>query len=98
MVNIDNEEYFEQLQDIFRSEECSTNNKRQSLLFHIVDDPYEKHDLSETLPEIVKKLESALDKYEKGMIPPDVTDLVPTGNPVHFGNAWSTGWCSSRPH
>lgn len=98
VVDIDNEEYFEQLQDIFKNEHCSTNEKQQHLLFNLEDDPFEKYDLSKKYPEIVKKLKIALDEYEHGMIPPDVTDLVPEGNPANFNKAWSTGWCSSRPN
>eukprot|EP00092_Neocalanus_flemingeri_P019261 GFUD01020865.1.p1 GENE.GFUD01020865.1~~GFUD01020865.1.p1 ORF type:complete len:508 (-),score=119.82 GFUD01020865.1:126-1649(-) len=98
VVDIDNEEYFDQLQDIFINEQCTANGKNAKLLFNLSKDPLEKQDLSKKFPKIVKKLEEVLDEYAEGMIPPDDTGLVLEGNPSNFDNLWSAGWCTSRPN
>ena len=97
VVNIESEEYSEQLQHIFTNNQCSSHPKKQKLLFNIEDDPYEKTDISAQYPKVVARLEAALAKHRAGMIPPDVTTLRQRGNPVHWGDTWSSGWCSSRP-
>jgi len=97
VANIENEEYFDHLQDIFKSSHCLGKSKGTKLLFHLFDDPFEKHDVSGKFPEIVKMLESKLDEYAVRMIPPDETDLVAEGNPANFENIWSAGWCVARP-
>ena len=94
VVDINTEEYSDQLQNIFTSEQCSPHT---SLLFNIADDPHEKTDISAQYPGVVARLEAALARYQARMIPPDVTTLVQRGNPVHWGDTWSSGWCSSRP-
>ena len=67
----------------------------QLLLFHLEDDPYEKRNLVLELPAITQYLVTLLDRYQAGMVEPDITDLVPDGNPTNFGGVWSSGWCNA---
>ena len=92
VTDMNDEKSLEDLQELFRNDFCTSKGKHQ--LFNIVEDPYEKNDISKDFPEVVHKLSDLLDNYEKGMLAPDTADLVPEGNPVHFSNTWSSGWCN----
>ena len=70
---------------------------RSVLLFDLVADPTERTDLAQRRPDLVKLLTARLDQYRATALLPDVTELTQAGNPVHFSNTWSTGWCSARP-
>ena len=103
VTNVDtkgNERIFSDLQYLFDTQEkCSLTGveEEQVLLFDLSQDPNEKYDLSEKYPKTVLKLKDLLSKYRRTMIPPDVKDRVERGNPSHFDNNWSTGWCRPDP-
>ena len=103
VTNVDtrgNDRIFSDLQNLFDTQEkCSPTGvgEEQVLLFDLSQDPNEKYDLSEKYPKTVLKLKDLLSKYRRTMIPPDVKDRVERGNPSHFDDNWSTGWCRSDP-
>ena len=94
----ENDEIFTDLEYIFNThEKCSLHGveEEEVLLFDLSQDPNEKYDLSEKFPKTVSKLKDLLSKYQRSMLPPDIKDRVERGNPSHFDNNWSTGWCRS---
>ena len=103
VTNIDareNDGIFNDLEYLYNSPElCPRQGPEddQVLLFDLSQDPNEQLDLSKKYPNIVMKLKNVLSKYHSSMIPPDVKDKVAKGNPSHFGNIWSTGWCQAEP-
>lgn len=60
----------------------------------VVDDPTEQNDLTQSKPDIVKKLSQRLQMLTKNALPPNYP-LVPDpkSDPTHFDNVWSPGWC-----
>ncbi|XP_071094086.1 arylsulfatase B-like [Haliotis cracherodii] len=67
-------------------------NKYQ--LFNLKDDPNERNDLSNSQPDMVKKLAARLAWYEKQAVPPNFPETPdPKSNPALYGNVWSPGWC-----
>ncbi|XP_067664276.1 arylsulfatase I-like [Haliotis asinina] len=63
-------------------------------LFNLKDDPNERHDLSTSQPDMVKKLATRLAWYEKQAVSPNFPELPdPKSNPQLYDNVWSPGWC-----
>ena len=95
-----NDDIFVKLDNIFNTPDSCPHPEvveEKVLLYDLSKDPYEKNDLSKKYPKIVAKLKKLLSKYEASMIPPDVKERVGQGNPSHFDNNWSSGWCQSEP-
>ncbi|XP_053572167.1 arylsulfatase I [Bombina bombina] len=76
--------------------ERHTDGARKSLwLFNITADPYERHDLSNQKPEIVKELLKRLSYYNSTAIPVRYPSEDPRGNPELNGGAWGP-WASEE--
>ena len=85
----------DQEEDTAAGRDAAVAREPQLLLFHLEDDPYEKKNLVAEFPAITQYLLTLLDRYQAGMVEPDITDLVPDGNPANFGGVWSSGWCNA---
>ena len=59
------------------------------------DDPEEREDLYEELPDIAYQLEERLSFYVENMVPAfyPLANYTPEANPDNFGGFWSPGWC-----
>ncbi|XP_012945632.1 arylsulfatase I-like [Aplysia californica] len=64
-----------------------------NFLFNLKDDPEERNNLYDKLPDVVKKLEAKLADETRRYTKPDYPDNNPKSNPLNFGGAWSPGWC-----
>ncbi|KAE8614011.1 hypothetical protein XENTR_v10007944 [Xenopus tropicalis] len=74
--------------------ERHTDGARKSLwLFNITADPFERHDLSSSKPEVVKELLIRLGYYNRTAIPVRYPAEDPRGNPELNGGAWGP-WAS----
>ncbi|XP_067685548.1 arylsulfatase B-like [Haliotis asinina] len=63
-------------------------------LFNLKDDPNERHDISTSQPDMVKKFATRLAWYEKQAVSPNFPELPdPKSNPQLYDNVWSPGWC-----
>ena len=70
----------------------------QLILQHKIkkDDPLEKNNLAEKMPDMVAKLEKKIDDYKaQSAFPLNPPSLLPDINadPRNFGDKWSPGWC-----
>ncbi|XP_071109083.1 arylsulfatase B-like [Haliotis cracherodii] len=66
---------------------------KETHLFNLKDDPLEKHDLAEAMPEMVAKLRERLLEYKRQMVPANYPDPDPKGDPKRYNNTWTPGWC-----
>ncbi|OCT86357.1 arylsulfatase I [Xenopus laevis] len=74
--------------------ERHTDGTRKSLwLFNITADPFERHELSSSKPEVVKELLVRLAHYNRTAIPVRYPAEDPRGNPELNGGAWGP-WAS----
>ena len=80
---------------LFNEQPCTV--ARSALLFDLATDPTERTDLAQRRPDLVERLTVRLDQYRATALLPDVTGITQAGNPAHFSNTWSPGWCSARP-
>ncbi|XP_046355962.1 arylsulfatase B-like [Haliotis rufescens] len=72
----------------------SRDSANQYQLFNLKDDPNERNDLSNSRPDMVKKLAARLAWYEKQAVPPNFPETPnDLSNPALYGNVWSPGWC-----
>ena len=67
--------------------------KLKKHLFNIVEDPEEKIDLKEELPEILEKLRVKAREFYGSFIPRDYPKSSKEGNPKFYDGVWSSGWC-----
>ncbi|KAF0296121.1 Arylsulfatase I [Amphibalanus amphitrite] len=63
-------------------------------LFNATADPTERQDLSSLMPETVQAMLERLLELSKELVPADLPDPDPRGDPVD--GVWTTGWC--EPH
>ena len=67
--------------------------KLKKHLFNIADDPEERTDLQEELPEVLEKMRlKVLDMYGT-FVKRDYPDISNQSDPARFGGNWSPGWC-----
>ena len=67
--------------------------KLKKHLFNIADDPEERTDLQEELPEVLEKMRlKVLDMYGT-FVKRDYPDMSNQSDPARFGGNWSPGWC-----
>ena len=57
-------------------------------LFNITADPEERHDLSESRPEVVRQLLDRLLYYNSTAVPPRFPKSDPNSNPEKHGGVW----------
>ena len=69
----------------------------QTRLFNLTEDPFEKNNLAQNMPEMVQILSHRLEKYFASMIPPDNAPEIIDGNPNRHGGFLSPGWCRAEP-
>ncbi|XP_005988344.1 arylsulfatase I [Latimeria chalumnae] len=69
--------------------------KKSVWLFNITADPYERYDLSERRPDVVKELLAKLAQYNKTAIPVRYPAEDPRANPELNGGAWGP-WASEE--
>ena len=62
-------------------------------LFNVEEDPEERKDLVESHPEVLEKLRRRAREYLGSFVKRDYPDPSQRGNPHHFANVWSPGWC-----
>ena len=74
-------------------QEQHEGQEEQVLLFNLDLDPEERVDLAQEFPAITSYLCRLLDSYQATMVPPDLGDLEPGGNPARWQGLWSSGWC-----
>ncbi|CAL4147956.1 unnamed protein product, partial [Meganyctiphanes norvegica] len=63
-------------------------------LFNLKDDPNEHKDLSKRHPGILKDILQRVKDEALKIVPADVCGNDEKGDPKHWGNIWSPGWCS----
>ena len=62
-------------------------------LFNIVEDPEERNDLQEALPDVMEKMRlKALELYGS-FVERDYPDMSSRSDPARWGGNWSPGWC-----
>lgn len=62
-------------------------------LFNLKADPTEHYNLADVYPDLVATMKQRLIEYRKTMVPADNPPNDPHGDPAHFNNVWSPGWC-----
>ena len=75
----------------------STCQEVQTRLFNLTEDPFEKNNLAQEMPQMVQVLSHRLEKYFASMIPPDNAPEIIDGNPNRHGGYLSPGWCRAEP-
>ena len=60
-------------------------------LYNLTADPTEREDLSAQMPEEVQEMQERLMELLEGLVPADLPDPDPRGDPVD--GVWTTGWC-----
>ena len=66
-------------------------------LFDLKEDPNESTDIAEDNLDIVEGMCQRYEEYKSTMSPLDSASEIVEGNPIHFDEAWSSGWCKSEP-
>jgi arylsulfatase B len=66
------------------------------MLFNMKDDPEERTNLADSMPDKVAELKERLAFWQAQEISPDFSseNEVPEGAAANFGGIWSPGWCS----
>ncbi|XP_069109762.1 arylsulfatase I-like [Argopecten irradians] len=62
-------------------------------LFNLRDDPNERNNLSDKLPDVVKKLRMRMAEYHKQMVPANYPNGTAVSDPKNYNGFWSPGWC-----
>lgn len=63
------------------------------MLYSAPDDPTERHNLFDQLPDVVKTLHDKLLEERKRYVPPNWPENEPLADPVNYGGVWGPGWC-----
>ena len=63
------------------------------MLFNVVEDPEERHDLSQEEPELVEKLKARAIEHFYHLQPRHVPEDQTAGDPVNWGGYYGPGWC-----
>jgi hypothetical protein len=53
----------------------------------------EKHELSKSRPDVLKKMKKRLEEWRATGVPAFFPKPDPASDPAHWGGAWSPGWC-----
>ena len=66
------------------------------MLFNMKDDPEERTNLADSMPDKVAELKERLAFWQAQEISPDFSseNEVPEGAAANFGGIWTPGWCS----
>ncbi|XP_069103593.1 arylsulfatase J-like [Argopecten irradians] len=59
----------------------------------VPDDPNERNNLSDKLPDVVKKLRMRMAEYHKQMVPANYPNGTAVSDPKNYNGFWSPGWC-----
>ena len=62
-------------------------------LFDLQLDPEEKHDVSHSRQDVLRRMQARLQEYRTSLVPSGNADPVHAASPHHFNGNWSPGWC-----
>ena len=63
------------------------------MLFNVAEDPEEREDLSQSLPEVVERLKARAVQHFYHLFPRQVPQEDQAGHPQHWGGYFGPGWC-----
>ena len=67
--------------------------KLKKHLFNIADDPEERTDIQEELPEMLEKMRLKVPYMYGTFVKRDYPDMSKKSDPARYGGNWSLGWC-----
>ncbi|XP_076452393.1 arylsulfatase B-like [Babylonia areolata] len=70
------------------NDDADGDNQKNVWLFNVVEDPEERHDLSGSKPEVVRKLLDRLQYYNSTAVPVNFPDPDPNADPGKHGGVW----------
>ncbi|KAM4052289.1 arylsulfatase J isoform 2-T2 [Anomaloglossus baeobatrachus] len=82
----------------WHNERVSLTNGKSLWLFNITADPYERIDLSEKHPDVVKQLLRKLAQFNKSAVPVRYPPKDPRSNPKLNGGVWGPWYKESKKH
>ena len=62
-------------------------------LFKITEDPEERNDLQEELPDVMEEMKLKVLELYGSFVERDYPDMSSKSNPARWGGNWSPGWC-----
>ncbi|KAM3937474.1 arylsulfatase J [Leptodactylus fuscus] len=80
----------------WHNERVSLTNGKSLWLFNITADPYERDDLSERYPDVVKQLLRKLAQFNKSAVPVRYPPKDPRSNPKLNGGVWGPWYKESK--
>ena len=75
----------------FKAHKVLDFSEYPAYLYNVTADPTEREDLSSQMPETVLAMQERLLELLEGLVPADLPDPDPRGDPVD--GVWTTGWC-----
>jgi len=78
--------------------EYANKVQNRALLFNVMDDPEERHDLSAEKPELLQLMSGRLMDLYNDVEPAHIYHDIPEADPANYGGVWTPGWCPWLVH